>query len=239
MGIRSVCVSYRAVTTVERGNIFAYIVLTRTGKSRNAMGLWHSDGDLPGINHVELLSNDDYCRLSLRKSDVPAGTAYSFDDYELSHRKNLRYREGQWLCNFDEKENGLEPKYFLSKGAGAEYGPWRHIEMIVVCLPESIKDLQSKLKEERVPHVYDIKKLEAVYKHWDDESWFEPEPKAGEAPSWSSLSVEELPGVISVEEAKKRGFAFEDETSKIEGKKQDSVQQENIRQEVKFLLLTC
>ena len=31
----------------------------------------------------------------------------------------------------------------------------------------------------------------------------------------------QLPGVISVEEAKKRGFAFEDETSKIEDQKED------------------
>ena len=130
-------------------------------------------------------------------------------------------QKGQWLCNFDEKKNGLEPKYFLSKGAGAEYAPWRHIEMIVVLLPENIKDLQSKLNNTKIPHAYDMKKLEAVYKHWDDESWFEPKTKDGEPRVFPSLSVEELLGVISAEEAERRGYEFEDEKPKAEDKKEE------------------
>ncbi len=184
------------------------------------LGMWY-DGSLSGINHVELLSNDDYYYLSLRSPYVPAGTAYSFDDYELSHRKNLRYREGQWLCNFDEKKNGLEPKYFLPKEAGAEYCPWRYIEMAVVLLPENVKDLQAKLEKPRDPHAYDMKKLEAVYKHWDDESWFEPKTKDSEPRKFPSLTVEELLGVIGKEEAEKRGYKFEDEEPKAEDKKEE------------------
>ena len=64
-------------------------------------------------------------------------------------------------------------------------------------------------------------KMKAVLDHWDDESWFEPKRKEGELAFWPSLSVEELLGVISVEEAKKRGFAIEGETSKIEDKKEE------------------
>ena len=78
-----------------------------------------------------------------------------------------------------------------------------------------------RLRRRRVLPGIDIKKPEAVCKHWDDESWFEPKTKDGEPRKFPSLTVEELPGVIGKEEAEKRGYKFKEEEPKAEDKKEE------------------
>ena len=183
------------------GNAAEYYMKYRGFAGATAIGglFANYSGDI-----VEFDAEDNIMQRWERKTDVPSGTAYSFEDYEPTLKTK---GELFWNWQYDKWiYDNFEPKYYLCDNSDSRK---RSLDLTIILLPENLnsQDIQQYFSDNKNKGNFsvDVNILKEIKNHWNDENWFEPKHNEGELEYWPSLSVQELLGIWPKEICEKIG----------------------------------